>query len=95
MTFDLSPRVVRVTPFTDPTQGSALAGARVLFGPIMLDAKLHQNDNGYFLTWPGRMYQEKWYPKVEVADQLLLKQATAQVLEDYNKAQDRRMSVAQ
>lgn len=92
MTFDLSPRVMRVTPFTDQSQGSALASARVLFGPIMVDTKLHRNDNGYYLSLPGRMHQEKWFPRVEVSDKLLLKQATEMVLKDYNLAKDRHLN---
>lgn len=68
MNYDLSPTVTRLTPFA--SEGGALAAADVHFGPIMVRAKLYQNDKGYFVSWPSRKSgtADKWFPQVSIVD---------------------------
>lgn len=83
MNYDLSPTVSRLTAFT--TQGGALAAADIHFGPIMVRAKLYQNDRGYFLSWPSRKSDamEKWFPQVTIVDAGLQLQAQRAVVSQY------------
>ena len=83
MNYDLSPTVSRLTAFT--TQGGALAAADIHFGPIMVRAKLYQNDRGYFLSWPSRKSDamEKWVPQVTIVDAGLQLQAQRAVVSQY------------
>ncbi len=83
MNYDLSPTVSRLTAFT--TQGGALAAADIHFGPIMVRAKLYQNDRGYFLSWPSRKSDamEKWFPQVTIVDPGLQLQAQRAVVSQY------------
>lgn len=85
MTYDLSPLVTRLTPFTN--EGGALASADVNFGPIMVRAKLFQGTNGYFLSWPSRKGdgQERWYDQVAIADPSLRQRAKDAVVSRYQQ----------
>jgi DNA-binding cell septation regulator SpoVG len=83
MTYDLSPLVTRLTPFTN--DGGALASVDVNFGPIMIRAKLYQTQTGYFLSWPSRKNDasEKWYEQVTIADPALRVKARDAVVRQY------------
>ncbi len=83
MNYDLSPLVTRLTPFSK--DGGALAAADVHFGPIMVQAKLFQNESGYFLSWPSRKSEatEKWYPQVAIVDPGLRLRAQEAVIRQY------------
>jgi DNA-binding cell septation regulator SpoVG len=85
MTYDLSPRVTRLTPFAN--SGGALASVDVNFGPIMIRAKLYQSATGFFLSWPSRKSDasEKWYEQVAIADASLRQKARDEVVKQYEK----------
>jgi hypothetical protein len=83
MTYDLSPAVTRLTPFSN--DGGALAALDVHFGPIMVRARLYRNSNGYFLSYPSRKSEasEKWYDQVAIADARLRDQAKELAIKHY------------
>lgn len=85
MTYDLSPLVTRLTPFSN--DGGALASVDVNFGPIMIRAKLYQSQSGYFLSWPARKSDasEKWFDQVAIADPALRVKAQEVVVRQYQK----------
>ena len=85
MTYDLSPLVSRLTPFTN--DGGALASVDVNFGPIMIRAKLYQTQSGYFLSWPSNKGRdtEKWYDQVAIADPSLRMRAEKEAVKQYKR----------
>ena len=86
MTYDLSPLVTRLTPFT--SEGGALASVDVNFGPIMIRAKLFKSQSGYFLSWPQRKGSgdsDKWYHEVAIADPSLRVRAEKEAVKQYNR----------
>lgn len=83
MTYDLSPSISRLVPFT--TEGGALAAIDVNFGPIMVRAKLFKSATGYFLSWPARKAEsgDRWYDQVAVSDPSLKARALEVALQQY------------
>lgn len=85
MTYDLSPLVTRLTPFSG--EGGALAALDVNFGPIMIRARLYQNQSGYFLSWPSRKHEasDKWFDQVAIADPSLRIKAEKEAVRQYKQ----------
>lgn len=86
MTFELDPKIVRLTPFNG--DGGALAAVQVAFGPIHVRTRLFKGaSGGYFLSMPSRHSEanDKWYEQVVISDPGLLLKAQSNAVSEYER----------
>ncbi len=85
MTYDLSPQIVRLTPFQN--EGGALAAVDIQFGPIVVRAKLYKSASGFFLSMPARKSEQsdKWFDHVVVSDLALKLRAQELAVKQYER----------
>lgn len=72
-TYPHTPSVARISPFPEG-QGRAVAGATLVYGPVVIRAKLMKKDDGrLFLSMPARKNETNsmWYEMASVQDRTL------------------------
>lgn len=87
MTYDLTPQVMRLTPFKNEGKGPGVAAVQLVFGPIAVAAILCKTATGYFISLPSRHSEarDKWYEQVAIGDLGLMKRAQEMAIEAYEK----------
>ena len=85
MSYELEPKIVRLTPFN--SEGGALAAVQIAFGPILMSTKLFKTGNGFFLSLPSRKSEarDRWYDQVVITDPGLKMKAQAQAVLEYER----------
>jgi DNA-binding cell septation regulator SpoVG len=69
-----TPIISRMSPFPDGGQGKAVAGLTLIYGPIVIRAKLVKNEQGgLFLSMPSRKNEQNstWYEMASIQDRTL------------------------
>lgn len=86
MSYELEPKVIRLTPFNSEG-GGALAAVQIAFGPIVLSTKLCKNGNGFFLSLPSRRSEarDRWFEQVVITDPMLKMMAQTKAVIEYEK----------
>jgi DNA-binding cell septation regulator SpoVG len=87
-----TPAIVRVTPFPqnpDHNGKGALASVTMLYGPIVIRARLCQGERGMFLSMPSRKSEQTntWWESVSIQDRLLFAQFEQMAVHRYEEQQ--------
>lgn len=85
MNFDLTPRILNLTPFK--SEGATIASVQLGFGPMTVSAKLVKGIKGLFLSLPSRYSEqsEKWYEQVSILDYNLKNEAEKLAIAQYEQ----------
>jgi len=86
-TYPHTPSVVRVSPFPEG-QGKAVAGATLIYGPVVIRAKLMRGDDGrLFLSMPARKNETNstWYEMASFQDRTLKDAFEKMVIHSYEE----------
>ena len=85
MNFDLTPRILNLTPFK--SEGSIVASVLLGLGPITVSAKLVKGVKGIFLSMPSRYSEqnEKWYENASILDYSLKNEAERLAVSEFQR----------
>ena len=87
-----TPAIVKVTPFPpnpDKPGKGALASVTMLYGPIVIRARLCQGEHGLFLSMPSRKSEQTntWWESVSIQDRMLFAQFEKLAVNNYQEQQ--------